>query len=58
MTIPSCRENSCDGCVSASSGCTDRMTQERTVEEVDSAPYLIFAGIAIVLFSLAFKWLF
>lgn len=58
MTNPSCRENACDACVSTSSGCTDRMTEERTVEEVDSAPYLIFAGITIVVVSLVFKWVF
>ena len=57
MTIPSSCDNACDACVSRSPGCTDRMTEERTAEEVDSAPYLIFAGIAIVLFSLLFKLL-
>lgn len=56
MSAPSCRENACDACVSASPGCTDRMTEERTVEEVNSAPYLILAGVAIVVFSLIFKW--
>lgn len=53
-----CRESLCEGCASASAGCTERLTEERTVEEVDSAPILIFSGIAIVLLSLLFKWLF
>lgn len=49
-------ENPCESC-GKSSGCTDRMTDERTKEEVNGAPILIFAAIVIVLTSIGVKWL-
>jgi hypothetical protein len=48
-------EHNCDAC---SAGCTARRTDEKTVEEVSAGPYLVVAALAIILLSLAFKWLF
>jgi len=48
-------EHNCNAC---SAGCAARRTDEKTVEEVGAGPYLIIAALAIMLFSLAFKWLF
>jgi hypothetical protein len=51
------KPNPCDAC-STSSGCASRHTDEKAVEEASAAPYLLIAAIAIIIFSLAFKWLF
>lgn len=48
-------EHNCNAC---SAGCSARRTDEKTVEEVSAGPYLIIAALAIILFSLTFKWLF
>ncbi len=48
-------QKSCRDCTE---GCTARYTDERASEEVSAAPYLLVCGIAIVLVSLAVKWLF
>ncbi len=48
-------EHNCNAC---SAGCTARRTDEKTVEEVSAGPYLIIAALAIIIFSLAVKWLF
>ncbi|MEW6350691.1 MAG: hypothetical protein AB1646_16645 [Thermodesulfobacteriota bacterium] len=45
-------------CRDCTEGCTARYTDERTSEEVRAAPYLLFCALAIVLASLAVKWLF
>ncbi len=45
---------SCNDC----SGCTSRHTDEHATEEIKGAPYILFAAAAIVLASLAAKWLF
>jgi hypothetical protein len=48
-------ERNCNAC---SAGCAARRTDEKTAEEVSAGPYLIIAALAIMLLSLAFKWLF
>lgn len=45
---------SCEGCTS---GCTGRHTPDRTGEEVRTAPYLVIAGVLIIVFSLIIRWL-
>lgn len=45
-------------CQACSSGCTARHTDEKAVEEVKAAPYLIFAGTMIVLASMLYRWFF
>ncbi len=47
-------EHSCADC---KSGCAARHTEERTAEEIQAGPYLLFAAIAIVLVSLVVRWL-
>ncbi|MBI5572865.1 MAG: hypothetical protein HY914_23175 [Desulfomonile tiedjei] len=44
-------------CVDCKSGCAARHTEERTAEEIQAGPYLLFAAAAIVLLSLAVRWL-
>jgi hypothetical protein len=46
-----------EGC-SCSPGCTARHTEEKMEEEISAGPYLIASGIAIVILSIVFKWLF
>jgi hypothetical protein len=41
----------------ASQGCADRLDDARRQEEIGAAPYLIFAGVIVVLASLLVKWL-
>ena len=48
-------EHNCSAC---STGCAARHTDENTAEEVSAGPYLIIAALAIILISLAFRWLF
>ena len=45
-------------CSNCTEGCTARYTDERASEEVNAAPYLVVAAAVILLFSLAFRWLF
>jgi hypothetical protein len=42
-------------CEACSSGCTARHTDEKASEEVKAAPYLVIAGIIIVLVSFAYR---
>jgi hypothetical protein len=49
--------NKCESC-GQSGGCTDRLSEARTEEEVNSAPYLILCAVAIVLATLGARWLF
>jgi hypothetical protein len=51
----SIEHKSCEYCTD---GCTARYTDERTNEEVNAAPYLLVCGIAILLLSIAVRWLF
>jgi hypothetical protein len=51
------KPNPCEVC-STAGGCASRHTDEKAVEEASGAPFLLIAAIAIILFSLAFKWLF
>ncbi len=45
---------SCERC-SASTGCTARHTDQRVSEEVAAGPYLLIAGVIIVVFSVILK---
>lgn len=45
---------SCDRCT----GCTGRHTEEKADEEIQAAPYLLFAAIVVVLVSILVKWIF
>lgn len=44
-------------CSSCSTGCTSRRQEENTREEVGAAPYLVMAGVIILMVSLAYRWL-
>jgi hypothetical protein len=44
-------------CSSCSTGCTSRRHEEGTREEVSAAPYLLFAGIIILVASVVYRWL-
>lgn len=50
-----CGSCACTGSESTQ-GCTERLTEARIEEEVNSAPYLIIAGIIIFAASLILKW--
>ena len=45
-------------CSDCTQGCTAKYTDERTSEEVNSAPYLLVCAAVILLLSLAMRWLF
>ncbi|MFC1834151.1 hypothetical protein ACFL2Q_05380 [Thermodesulfobacteriota bacterium] len=47
-------ENNCDSC----SGCTGRHDALQKNEEIAAAPYLLFAGLMIVLMSVFLRWVF
>lgn len=49
-------EHDCTAC-SQAGGCAARRTEEKNVEEISAAPYLVFCAIVIVLASLVVKWL-
>jgi len=49
------QEHDCGAC---SAGCTAQRTEEKTNQEISAGPYLVIAAVAVILFSLAFKWLF
>jgi phage-related protein len=55
MSTDMSTEHNCSAC---STGCAARHTEENTVEEVSAGPYLVIAALAIILVSLALKWLF
>ena len=46
------------GCENCNAGCTGRHDAEQRAEEIKSGPYLLFAGILILAFSLIMKWYF
>jgi hypothetical protein len=48
-------EHECSVC--SATGCTGRKTDESTAQEISAGAYLIVAAMAIVLVSLAIKWL-
>jgi hypothetical protein len=50
-------EQSCGSCSNAS-GCTARHTEESRQEEVGAAPFLIVAGVIIVVLSIVLQRLF
>ncbi len=45
-------------CSECTTGCTARHTEQKISEEVSAGPYLVLAGIVIVLVSIALKWVF
>lgn len=47
-------EHKCESC---SAGCTSRQTDQKTMEEVSAAPYLLAAGVIIVIVSILYRWL-
>ncbi len=51
--------NECGSCsVTCTDGCTEHMTEARREEEINSAPYLLFSALMILVASVAFRWLF
>jgi hypothetical protein len=49
------QEHDCRAC---SAGCTAQRSDEKANEEISAGPYLLIAAVAVILFSLAFKWFF
>ena len=47
-------EHKCESC---SAGCTSRQTDQKTMEEVSAAPYLLAAGAIILIASVLYRWL-
>jgi hypothetical protein len=45
-------------CSNCSGGCTDRHTPAQINEEIKAGPYLLMAGILLILISAAIKYLF
>lgn len=43
----------CDSC---STGCTGRLNDQSRLEEINAAPYLVWAAVMVVIASLAVKW--
>ncbi|MFH1113077.1 MAG: hypothetical protein V1792_04080 [Pseudomonadota bacterium] len=50
-------DHNCGAC-SQAGGCTSRKTEEKNVEEISAAPYLIFCAVIIVVASVVVRWLF
>lgn len=44
-------------CGSCSSGCTSRHTDESATDENKVAPYLVAAGLIIIVLSIVYRWL-
>ncbi|MGB9616293.1 MAG: hypothetical protein ACP5M0_13295 [Desulfomonilaceae bacterium] len=44
-------------CESCSAGCASRHTDQKTMEEVSAAPYLLAAGAIILIASVLYRWL-
>ncbi len=44
-------------CESCSAGCTSQQTDQKTMEEVSAAPYLLAAGAIILIASVLYRWL-
>jgi hypothetical protein len=49
-------EHECSACAQAG-GCASRRSEEKNLEEVSAAPYLVFCTVVIVLVSLLVRWL-
>lgn len=48
-------EHNCGNC---SGGCTERHTPNQVNEEIKAGPYLLLAGVLVILISIAIKYLF
>lgn len=49
-------ERDCSAC-SQAGGCASRRTEQKDLEEVSAAPFLLFAALLIILVSLVVRWL-
>ena len=45
-------------CGNCGGGCTDRHTPEQITEEIKAGPYLLLAGVLLIVISAAFKYVF
>lgn len=49
-------ERDCSAC-SQAGGCSAHRTEEKDLEEINAAPFLVFAAVLIILVSLVVRWL-